>query len=63
MTPLLDLDALRALLPLVALVAPAVLALIVMRAVLQMRLDAKAEEFHERCQRIDAARWHERKAA
>jgi hypothetical protein len=57
MTPLFDFAALLDSLSVVVLVIPAVLALIVMRAFLQHRLDRREEELHERCQRIDVHRY------
>jgi hypothetical protein len=71
MNPLFDFAALLDSLSVVVLVAPAVLALIVFRAVLLRRIDRRDEAFHERCQRIDVERyahvapprWDDRRAA
>ena len=53
MTPLVDLPSVAAVLPFLLLVPASVLGLVLFRVVMIMRADAKAEAFHERCQRID----------
>lgn len=63
MTPTFDLGPLLSSLPALLLVIPAILGLIVLRAVILWRLDDKADEFRHECQSIDVHAWHDRKAA
>ncbi len=63
MTPFLDVTGFVSSLSWALFVIPAVLGLLVLRAVLIWRADRREEQFAERCRSIDVDKWRPRKAA